>query len=144
MRASVPEILAESKVRLSLPSQKTAIRRRGDNIWRCEKGKWKVVANAYHDESQRDRDIGGEKVLVATEFFYFGRAAISIPTRFKSLLASTQGHKNTSDNKAITRFWDWIKNQAPKVGWIADPFEFTDAACAVQCSEIEVDDNEEL
>ena len=125
------------------PSQKTAISRRGDNIWRCEKGRWKVVANAFHDESQRDRDTSGENVLIATEFYYFGRAAVSVPTRFRSLLATTQGHKNTFDSNSIIRFWNWVESKAPKRGRIADPFDFTDAACVAQCHEIEEEDVEE-
>ena len=125
------------------PSPKTAVSCRGDNIWRYTKGKWRVVAEAYHDISHRDRDIGGVNALVATEFFYFGSSAIPVPSRFQSLLATTQGHKNTFNHETIERFWQWIKSKAPKPGRIGYPFDFTEEACRVQCGEIETDDIEE-
>lgn len=134
------------------PSQKTAVSRRGDNIWHKEKGKWRVVANAYHDAKHRDRDISGENVLIATDFFYFGSDPIPVSRKFWRLLAKTQGHKNTYDCEIIDIFWKWVKQQArassisksrPKQGRIADPFKFTDDARHAHCCEIEEEDVEE-
>ena len=66
------------------PSKKTAVRRRGDNIWHQDRaGKWHVCAGACHDQSHCERDTGGVNALVATDFFYFGRSAIRIPVRFR-------------------------------------------------------------
>jgi len=81
---------------------------------------------------------------VATEFFYFGSAAVDVPARFRSLLATTQGHKNTLEREKINRFWEWVENRAPKPGRIADPFEFTDGARRAQCGESAGDDLEEI
>ena len=92
-------------------SPKTAISRRGDNIWHMTNGVWKVSPGAFHDESHRVRDTSGENALVATEFFYFGASAIPVPNRFKHLLAKTQGHKNTFDETTINKFWNWIEEQ---------------------------------
>jgi hypothetical protein len=126
------------------PSKKTAIRRRGDNIWHLDSaGKWQVCPGACHDESHRERDTGGVNALVATEFFYFGRSAIRIPSRFQGMLAPTQGHKNTCDPARIDAFWDWLSKEAPRSGRIDCPSDFTDEGCRHQCSEIEADDIEE-
>ena len=125
------------------PSSRTAISSRGDNIWHKVNGKWRVVPGAFHDMSARESDISGKNALIATEFFYFGRAAIRVHPQFIPLLATTQGHKNTLDPKTIERFWKWVKQRAPKRGRIANPFEFSDDACRAQCSEIEEDDIEE-
>lgn len=125
------------------PSQATPITRRGDNIWHYRDRRWRVAPGAFHDESHRDRDISGEKALVATEFYYFGKSAIFVPKRFSPLLATTQGHKNTHDRDEIRRFWNWLRGRAPRRGRIDDPSEFTDAGCRAQCSEIEEDDFEE-
>jgi hypothetical protein len=122
------------------PSAKTAISRRGDNIWHYKKGNWRVVAGAFHDASHRKRDISGKNALIATEFFYFGQAAIRVPARFEPLLATTRGHKNTYDQATIDRFWKWVESKSPKPGRIDDPFDFTDEACRAQCGDIEDED----
>jgi hypothetical protein len=99
------------------PSSVTAISRVGDNIWhRGPDGKWRVVFGALHDESQRKRDTSGENVLIATEFYYFGREAIAIPKRFACILATTQGHKNTYGEDVISDFWNWLGSRAPRRG----------------------------
>ncbi len=126
------------------PSDRTAVSRRGDNIWHQDRsGKWHVCPGACHDERHRERDTGGVNALVATEFFYFGRSAIRIPSRFADMLAQTQGHKNTRDRDRIDRFWDWVSEVAPKLGRIDYPSDFTDEGCRRQVTEIETDDAEE-
>jgi hypothetical protein len=134
----------DSRFATRKPSKRTAISQRGDNIWRQDRaGKWQVFPGACHDESHRERDTGGVNALVGTEFFYFGRSAIRIPSRFAEMLAQTQGHKNTRDRKRIDRFWDWVSKIAPKSGRIDYPSDFTEEGCRSQCSEIEADDIEE-
>lgn len=125
------------------PSPKTAISRRGDNIWHFEDGRWRVVAGAFHDMSHLERDISGTNALISTDFFYFGNQAVAVPKRFIRLLATTQGHKNTFDSAKIKSFWNWVKSKAEKSGRIGNPFEFTDDGCRAQCNEIEEDDLEE-
>jgi hypothetical protein len=126
------------------PAKPTAITRRGDNIWHQDRAKkWHVRPGACHDETHRERDTGGVNVHVATEFFYFGRSAIRVPPRFADLLAETQGHKNTRDQKRIDRFWDWVAEVAPRSGRIDYPSDFTEEACRRQVTEIEADDVEE-
>jgi hypothetical protein len=135
----------ESRFAPRKPSKKTAISRRGDNIWHQDRaGKWQVCSGACHDESARERDTSGVNVLVATEFFYFGRSAIRIPKRFAGMLAQTQGHKNIRDPEKIERFWEWISNKAPRSGQIDYPSDFTEDGCRRQCAEMEADDIEEI
>jgi Nucleotide modification associated domain 2 len=126
------------------PTPETAIKRRGDNIWYYEKGRWKVVSGAIHDARHRDHDISGKNALIATEYFYFGIDAPEIPDHFRDLLATTQGHKNSLDRQKTDRFWSWIKSQAGRRGRIADPCEFTHEACRAQCGQIENEDVEEI
>jgi len=125
------------------PSAKSAISRRGDNIWYQRKGEWQVVDGAFHDISHCDRDTGGENAVFAREFFYFGREAIKVDTEFQHLLAKTQGHKNCSDPKVINGFWDWVTAKAPRFGRLGNPSEFTDDGYRSQCATIEADDIEE-
>jgi Nucleotide modification associated domain 2 len=118
------------------PSPATPISRRGDNIWhRDAHGSWQVVGGAFHDQRHRDRDISGENALIATDFYYFGRNTIRVRGEFKSLLAATQGHKNTRDEAVMERFWHWVVRQATKGGRCGDPSDFTEAGCKAQCDD---------
>ena len=118
------------------PSQRTVVSKRGDNIWHQEPfGVWRGVPAALHNDSHRERDLRGENVLIASEFFYFGREAIPVPAKFADILATTQGHKNTYDTDLIDRFWRWLSRVAPKRGRIGLPSEFTDAACSLQSTD---------
>lgn len=127
------------------PTLNSAESRRGDNIWHSTDGTWKVVEGAFHDERALKRDTGGEKVLIAKEFYYFGRDAVEIPSDFECLLAKTQGHKNTGDGNEIRAFWEWIKSQsAPRMGQIGEPFVFGETECPMQCEENEEEEFEEV
>lgn len=126
------------------PTSQTAVSRRGDNIWHQDRaGEWHVCPGAFHDESHRERDTGGVNALVASEFFYFGRSAVRIPSRFADMLADTQGHKNTCDRKKIECFWDWVSKIAPQSGLIGLPSDFTEEGCVRQVNDIDADDIEE-
>lgn len=123
------------------PSPATPISRRGDNIWHQDaNGSWQVVTGAFHDARHRKRDTSGENALIATDFYYFGRDAIPVPTELKFLLTTTQGHKNTHDEAVIERFWRWVSGQAPKAGRSGDPAEFTEEGCRTQCDDEDDDD----
>jgi hypothetical protein len=114
------------------PSSGTLVKERGDNIWyRDEAGNWHCVPGAFHDESNRDRDLRGRNVLISSEFYYFGRDYIRIPAEFRCLIATGRGHKNTYDAALIGRFWEWIKAEAPKSGRIGVPFDFAEAVCGL-------------
>src|SRR5687768_14434591 len=114
------------------PSQRSETSKRGDNIWHRSRRSWKVVPNAFHNREHRTRDLSGANALVAKEFYYFGRDAIPLPARFQSLLASTQGHKNTSDVRLIEAFWRWLSRSASARGRIGEPLLFDDEGCRAQ------------
>jgi hypothetical protein len=114
------------------PAQETPVKARGDNVWhRDASGNWCCAPGALHDERNRNRDLKGRNALISPEFYYFGRDAIKIPDRYRCLIATTQGHKNTEDTCQVTRFWEWIAAKAPKPGRIGIPFYFTEPVCGV-------------
>ena len=118
------------------PSSRTPTTKRGDNIWhRLRPRVWRAARGGLHDERHRARDVGGRNALVASEFYYFGRDAIRVPDRFASMLATTQGHKNTCDEARIARFWHWLTHAAPRRGRIALPSEFTQTGCSCHLTE---------
>jgi hypothetical protein len=138
------EYWRDSRFACRKPSGRTRVSRCGDNIWhRDAEGQWRTAPSGYHDQRHQKRDTSGRNVLVATEYYYFGRKAIRVPERFSGLLAKTQGHKNERDADKINGFWQWIVSKAPKQGRIAYPFEFTNEACRNQYGELEEDDFEE-
>ena len=126
------------------PSSRTPISKRGDNIWHTDStGAWRGVPGALHDDSQRERDLRGENALIAGEFFYFGCDAIAVPAKFASILATTQGHKNTYDTSLIDRFWAWLSQTATRSGRSGQPAEFNEEGCRAQCSEHDDDESVE-
>jgi len=117
------------------PSPSTQVKALGDNIWhRDASGNWCCAAGARHGERNRQRDLKGRNVLVSREYYYFGRDAITIPDRFRRLIAPTQGHKNTNDSHLISRFWEWVAANAPKLGRIGLPFDFAEPIC--ECNQM--------
>ena len=111
---------------------KTSIGERGDNVWRRTSKGWAITPGALHNQSHETRDIGGKNVLISRSFFYFGRKPISIPTRFHHLLAITQGHRNTHDEKVIKKFWKWLESRSPRKGRIELPSNFDETGCCDQ------------
>lgn len=123
------------------PSPRTAVSKRGDNIWHQNAGAWRGVRGALHDHTHRTRDLRGANVLIAEEFYYFGRDAITTPPSFVPILATTQGHKNTYDAVLIARFWAWLARAAPRKGRVGMPAEFTDAGCRKQRADREANED---
>ena len=124
------------------PSARTSQSKRGDNIWHADStGAWSGVRGALHDESHQERDLRGANALISEEFYYFGRKAIVVPGEFTSILAITQGHKNTYDIGLITRFWEWLSRTAPRAGRIGQPAEFTEAGCCAQRTDTDDDES---
>ncbi len=82
------EYWKEPKFAHRKPSQKTAITRRGDNIWHEVNGEvngeWKVASGAFHNDSHWKRDTGGKNALIGTKFFYFGKAAIPVASAIQA------------------------------------------------------------
>lgn len=58
------------------------------------------------------RDLGGEYVLLSSQFYYFGEAAQEIPLHLTSLIipdgASRRGHRVCYDQDLIHQFEEWI------------------------------------
>jgi hypothetical protein len=118
------------------PSDDTAISRCGDNIYHRVDGRFRRRENWFHGPSEKRHDLSGKNVLVASEFFYFGDLAPRIPGRFRKMLPPTQGHKNTRDPEKVLTFWEWVKEEAAKLGGsgrLGMPLEFDDDGCVRNC-----------
>ena len=96
----------------------------GDNIYRplvlgaTEHSHFEQLKNPNHwaftpsgpDEYHRERDISGQNVLVAGEFYYFGALALSIPAEFRPLLPNRpSAHGRLTPTEQAERFIGFIR-----------------------------------
>ena len=105
------------------------IQRYGDNIYRREglDGSFSQ-ADSFHsnpDGTQNQanllRDTGRtERVLVASEFAFWGRKGPLMPPEFGGFVHGTQGHKCNFCAELVASFSEWILGQ-PDRGWIGNP-----------------------
>jgi hypothetical protein len=129
-------------------------RRMGDCIYDYSKGidKEPVLREGVHIEGNRNRDLGGVRVLLSTHFYYFGEEARPLPQHLKPLIKINQGHRKITDENLIIEFEKWIGQFEPNKIY-ADPqlkFKFeTDKdnckpACATEREKDDRDEREEL
>lgn len=111
--------------------------RYGDNIYHQAKraGRW-IQANSHHsfpDGSPNPRNIKRDtgtttKVLLGTEYGYWGQSALKIPARFRKqgadICCSTQGHKCNFDDKLVADFLGWVRSIGLS-GFSGTPSQFT-------------------
>ena len=83
----------------------------GDNIYyKNEEGEWNQRENEFHKPHHQNQDIAGENVLVCEKFWYFGEAALEIPSQFVGLVKSGPGHKNNVGNPEVPAFLAWVRS----------------------------------
>ena len=114
------------------PTDDTPISRCGDNIYHQVRGQMQQCDNWFHGESEKNRDLSGTYVLVASEFCYFGDLALRIPARFRKMMPRTQGYKNMRDPAKVVAFWEWALDEAGKLGGngrLGMPLNFKDDGC---------------
>jgi hypothetical protein len=64
--------------------------------------------SGVHDTGNISTDLGGENVLLSTNFYYFGKKAIDLPHYLKSIIHQTQGHKVNINAPYVEPFIDWL------------------------------------
>jgi hypothetical protein len=107
----------------------------GDNIYRREGKRW-IQADSHHsdkygrpDKANIARDTRVDRLLVATKFVYWGKAAPVIPKQFRpfkktgeDICNKTQGHRVFGEGLAEA-FAAWLEQQGTW-GFQGDPLEF--------------------
>lgn len=103
----------------------------GDNIYHhAENGSW-IQEDSHHslpngklNEDNLKRDTGTtDKVLVSTEFFYFGNKAIEVPKRHQGCLYKCFGQKKIKERDCLG-LWKYLLNKYPKNELIGLPRQF--------------------
>lgn len=107
----------------------------GDNIYyyRTKENRW-IQINSHH--SYDDGSINYEnlihdtqtpRVLVSSEFYYYGGRGVRIPLRFRNWsgidICAKRHHKCNFPEEMVQAFIDWIKLRLIR-GYNNDPYEF--------------------
>jgi hypothetical protein len=91
-----------------------------------------------HTLSNIKTDMGGKRVLLSTNFYYFGRAPIKLPENLLPIVRQGQGHKSKSNDKYKDAFLEWIvSNKAAQNKVYRKPYSFDEwqlDGCVTRCS----------
>ena len=71
---------------------------------------------SVHGRANRKTDLGGKNALLATEFYYFGSRAISIPDNLRPICPKGQGHRSKKNEPYREAFEHWLHNLGLKAG----------------------------
>lgn len=118
---SFDDYATDPRFQIKIPHSVNAKRAAGDNIYyRDSSGAWKQRPS-LHDEGEKKRDLSGLRVLVATHFFYFGRAAKDVPPEFTQITEWVRNYRWKSfDPALVERFVEWLE-QSCKPGVLERP-----------------------
>lgn len=107
----------------------------GDNIYHRVNGDW-VQEDSFHSypggephpENLR-QDTSSEKVLLSTDFAYWGGSGPQIPSRFRDydgvdVVVGRQGHKSRKLDSMAEEFVDWLRSLGVH-GYLGDPLEWS-------------------
>jgi hypothetical protein len=104
----------DGRFRQKIPDVKgDQVRQCGDNIYvpRAD-GSFRQLPSRHssgkgEDEEQKRHDLGGEHVLVSSDFKYFGSKSVDLPACFGALIPG-RGHKCRFPDELVTRFLDYV------------------------------------
>jgi hypothetical protein len=85
-----------------------------DNIYRRDgNGSWQQLENPFHGAEKLAEDVAGKYVLVADEFYYFGRQALEIPEGVRPAIPARQHPQGfLTQGQAAEEFIAWVKTTA--------------------------------
>lgn len=122
--------------------------RMGDCIYDYSGGQEPTMRKGVHNEQNKQRDLSGHNALLSDHFYYFGEAAIPLPTELLPIIKRNQGHRVITQADLITKFENWIK-QFKRNKIYADPqlrWEFDRATpddIINKCSSNDLEDDED-
>ena len=91
----------------------------GDNIYRplrpgaVVKADFEQLPNANHrGKAHQKRDVSGQYVLIADEFYYFGGSALEVPDDYRPTVPEGQsGHGRKTPPSQAQRFIDYVRGE---------------------------------
>lgn len=122
--------------------------RMGDCIYDYSSEKEPTMRKGVHNEENRQRDLSGHNALLSDHFYYFGEAAIPLPSDLFPIIKRNQGHRVVTQADLVAKFENWIKQFEPNKIY-ADPqlrWEFDRASpdqIISKCSSSHLEDDED-
>ncbi|RNL90130.1 hypothetical protein ED312_06635 [Sinomicrobium pectinilyticum] len=83
-------------------------KRMGDCIYDFSNGAEPTIRKGVHNETNRERDLGGQNALLSTHFYYFGEEPRPLPEHLKPIIKKNQGHLKIERREIIDSFEKWI------------------------------------
>jgi hypothetical protein len=86
----------------------------GDNIYEPQmNGEFRQClsfhSNGFSENpKKKKRDLSGKFVLIGTDFSYFGVNAFSLPSEFRTLIPTTQGHRSIFPPALVSSFTSFL------------------------------------
>lgn len=104
----------------------------GDNIYHKSEESGEIIQEDSHHSLEHgvtntlnySRDVPGEYILAAEEFWYWGSDAIKLPPQFLCLAKIGIGHITINDPLFIQSFLTWLRSLDDS-GYIGDPNMFS-------------------
>jgi hypothetical protein len=105
----------------------------GDNIYhRSENGQW-IQEPSHHslpdgspNPANIKNDTQSNKVLLGSEFVYWGGSGPTIPSQFRQPgtdIRAVRGHKNNFSSQFVEQFLEWYHSQ-PDDGYVGRPLDW--------------------
>jgi hypothetical protein len=82
----------------------------GDNLYEREGDRWRRLPSHHHaSDKAMLHDLGGQNVLIAETFWYFGRRAPKIPKRYAALIPNGRADRCRFPDPLVTDFTAWLR-----------------------------------
>jgi hypothetical protein len=122
-----------AKYRIKRPGQKPWWRQLGDNLYFRENGRWQRRKNPFHSAADMSHDLSGINALICKKFWYFGRAAgsVPIPDSLQEIIKAGRGHRRIRDKALIARVVRWLET-LPQ-GRHDEPYHLDDQTFVTGC-----------
>lgn len=105
----------------------------GDNIYHQDgDGEWHQADSRHsrpdgvHEENMR-QDLSANRVLVSTEFYYWGGSALPLPEAFRGssgICKVGPGYRRNHPPGIADAFLSWLRGEVQSTGVLGAPFEF--------------------
>ncbi|HEX8744227.1 MAG TPA: hypothetical protein VF712_13940 [Thermoleophilaceae bacterium] len=135
---SYDEYWVDARFRVKRPNLRGSLKQAfGDNIYHRDPqtGDWRMLNSHHslHDGSPNPTNVGRDtrypRVLVATNFTYWGGSGPAVPGRFrnyegKDVVQQTQGHRCGFSPTLVDTFVAWLSTF--ERGYLGEPLEWTE------------------
>lgn len=109
----------------------------GDNIYYTDLGgRWKQIDSHHSKEDGTENDVNVrndtsvDRVLISTDYRYWGWAGPKIPSRFRAYqgydICAGRGHKSLFPDQLVEDFLAWLDTEHPESGYLAEPRDWMD------------------